>query len=391
LTGSNLHLDELVHIFKHTPELQHLAVSIQVRGYGEAIDIPPLHLTSLNLSYHSNSTDLLIALFRQMPALRRIKLEINLLVIGSRWEELIVTHLPQLECFQLKMEFGALPDTNREETVDKLLATFQSLFWTKEHQWFVRCDWCFCVINQTIRLSTISYPFHDYVVYKYLRSKSTLPENHPFQSSAIHVRNLHFLHDPSTATQPYICSFSHIRSLETAIRCCDALLALIPMLHQLSALNIHRFDGEDAHTHLQTVLDRATRLRRLTFPGSEQFNMKLVETKSRTIRELIIFEKSPINWCLNREECITLAASSLGQQCQCLNVGVEVLDCVAELVNGMPNLRSLNLSCSKNADTTQVVGLDGAGLNDWMRNHFPNISWHTRRPHDNFFVSGWIR
>lgn len=121
--------DALVHILQHTSELQHLQVKTVVSDKTTTVDIPRLRLTSLHLIYFSNSGEDLIALFRQMPALRRIQLNIYSLYFSDReLEKFIVAHLLQLERFQLNMEFRALADTKREKVVDQLLTTFQSSF-----------------------------------------------------------------------------------------------------------------------------------------------------------------------------------------------------------------------------------------------------------------------
>jgi len=54
---------------------------------------------------------------------------------GDQWEHLIRTYLPQLKEYHFKIH-PHLYHTN----IEQLLATFQTPFWLKEHQWFVNCD-----------------------------------------------------------------------------------------------------------------------------------------------------------------------------------------------------------------------------------------------------------
>ena len=157
LIATTHRLDTLAHILRHTPELRHLTVTIYHEADTEPIAIPRLRLRSLHLSYKSESTEDLIALFRQMPNLRRMKLNTeNLSISGREFEKIVVTYLPTLECFQLNMNFRAPPGTNRAEVADEPLSTFQSSFWTEEKKWFVRREWSSDEHQYYMRLSTIS-------------------------------------------------------------------------------------------------------------------------------------------------------------------------------------------------------------------------------------------
>lgn len=378
LNGAALQLDALVNIFRHTPELKHLQVGFVGSHNRPTVDSLLLFLTSMHLSYNSNSAAALVALFRQMPNLRRMKLDINRIYVDGRvLEKIIDTHLPQLECFQLKMEFQALYSVTREQVADLILGEFQSSFYTKR-KWFVRLEWSDDETNHLMRLSTISYPFHEYLVHRSLRSKSTLPQHHPPLSSAVRVTNLHYFDDPSTPSQPFISSFRRVRHLTLMIPCCDTLRATIPMLDQLSSLQIDRLDGECAPGQLQLVLDRAPRVGRLIFSNSEHFDEELFELKSHSIRELIL--QGNLRW--NQEQCIKLATSPLGQQCRSLVIDVETLECVAELIDRMVKLRFLKLRQSNRGETEFL---------HFLENKFPQISWTATEGCDAPSVRGWIR
>ena len=386
LADSTLSFDALVRLLKHTPALQHLKVKTLVPYDREVMDIPPLHLISLHLFYDSESTEDLIALLRQMPKLRRLQLDTeDLYISGSELKRIIVTHLLQVDSFQLNMNFQAPPGADREEIVSQSLATFQSPFWTTEHQWFMRCEWSLDEYRREIRLSTTSYPFDEYVVENYEQSMSILPGHHLPLSTTVHVPSIHHLADPSAPSRPPICSFSHVRHLVTDISCPDSLFTLIPCLDQLSSPTIDRFISEDVHADLQLLLNRATRLRRLVFNSWHHFAMKILQMKSRSIRELMIYGED-----FNLEQCITLATSSLAQQCESLELQLQTFDCVAELLNRLPNLRVLTLQCLGNSGTIRTDDAECARVYHWLVNHFPNVSWHKQRSSDTIYVTGWI-
>ena len=247
------------------------------------------------------------------------------------------------------------------------------------------CDWTLTETNHRIRLSTMSYSFDEYVVDNYQQSKSILSEHHLSLSSAVRVTSLHYFDDPSTPSGSCTCSFTNIRHLVTAIPCWDSLLALIPMLDQLSSLPIDRFVGENVHAQLPLILDRATRLRRLTFSNCEHFETQLLGVKSQSIREL------SFSSYFSREECVQLAASSLDKRCHSLVVELESLECITALVDLMPHLRSLPFSYYKYLKTIEPVGRKLPDLFDWLGTNFPGASWYARRPEDFVLILGWIR
>lgn len=199
--------DKLVHILKHTPQLQHLAARLICTSAAASIKILRLGLSSLHLSYDSNSTEALIALFKKMPNLRRLKLDLSLCLSGDELKRIIVSHLPKLECFDLKMNFNMELPSKRVASANGLLTTFQSPFWPIEKQWLFRCSWSSEKTIDEMTSWTISYPFEIYRVDKHRRSKTMLPENHPSHSSALRVSRLCLGHNTYTRSLPSVCSF----------------------------------------------------------------------------------------------------------------------------------------------------------------------------------------
>ena len=392
LTDTKLKLHAVVHILHHTPELRQLILSMYQGARLATIDTPSQHLISLNLNYSGESTEALIALFRQMPTLRRVKLDIfDLYVSGRELEKTVVTYLPRLEYFQLNMQFQPLRSDNWEEVADKALSTFQSSFWTEEKKWFVRREWSSDEHQYYMRLSTISYSLDEYMVENYDQSKSTLTEHQPPLSSAVRVTNLRCFDCNSNPSRPLTRSFSHVRHIATAISCCDALLALIPQLDQLSSLTFYVAPRDEHNAQFQIILDRAIRLRRLMFYESSYFVMKILGMRSKSLRELLIHEVPSKARAFNREQCVTMATSPLVQQCELLEVATEALDCLVELLNRLPNLHVLKFECSENSDASRLFGSDGTELLDWLGNHFPTVLWHVHKPYDSVLVGGWIR
>ena len=225
----------------------------------------------------------------------------------------------------------------------------------------------------------------------YDQSKSTLPEHQPSLSSAVRVKNLHYFDDRSDPSRPWTRPFSHVRHIVTALSCCDGLLASIPMLDQLPSLSIDGLVGESAHAKLQIILDRASRLHQLILKDWKQFGMKLLELNSRTTRELIAYGNDLKHQCFNREQCVTLATFSLGQQCELLDVGLEHSRLRCWTPQSFTQFACIEIRMPRHSDTRRLFGSDGTKLHNWLENHFPNVSWHVQRPYNSVLVDRWIR
>ena len=385
--------DKLVHILKHTPQLQHLAARLICTSAAASMKIPRLCLSSLHLSYDSNSTEALIALFKKMPHLRRLKLDLNLCLSGDELKRIIVSHLPKLECFDLKMNFQVELRSKREATANRLMAMFQTPFWLIEKQWFFRCSWSSEETIDEMTLWTTSYPFDIYRVDKHRRSKSMLPANHPSQSSALRVNRLCFGHNPSTRSLPSICSFINMGYLGIVLPCRDAILALIPMLNRLSSIYLDFTNVEDAHLHLQIILDRVTRLRRLILHNffNSDFEKTLLTIQSKPIGELYIQSMDTDFETFNRQQCVTLATSPLGQSCHSLVIKLKTFKCVPELVKRLPKLRSLQFAYYEPSNTFVPRGWKLPHLFDWLEDKVPDALWYKRKADGWVTIFGWIR
>ncbi|CAF1258779.1 unnamed protein product [Rotaria sp. Silwood1] len=106
-----------------------------------------IHLTSLSINDCSDlKMDEIESLLSLLPMLKYLRLLGQRYSIdhqffdGSRWEELIQSKLPLLNQFHFWFYNSQDFDSNRA-TVESLIAPFQTPFWLKNKNWFIKCDY----------------------------------------------------------------------------------------------------------------------------------------------------------------------------------------------------------------------------------------------------------
>ncbi|CAF1310185.1 unnamed protein product [Rotaria sp. Silwood1] len=157
------------------PNLQHLTINSLDTYFGNLKNILAGRVDDLDIHVHN--------FYRGKP---------SIYMNGSKWEEIIVKHLPQLKTFQLKMKIQYWSRNNKEDDIDKLITSFGNHFWIRERQWFVRCDWNPEPTSSYICLYTLPYAFDHFDTHTALiRSKSTSPKENDYWLYD-HVRNLHY-------------------------------------------------------------------------------------------------------------------------------------------------------------------------------------------------------
>jgi hypothetical protein len=72
---------------------------------------------------------------------------------------------------------------------------------------------------------------------------------------------------------------------------------------------------------------------------------------------------------VDSEQCINLARSSLGIQCQVLLIRIQNFMNILDLINNMNNLRALNIECRD--DEWHAVPLERDALIKWLERTLP--------------------
>ncbi|CAF3808035.1 unnamed protein product [Rotaria sordida] len=397
------YLNELIHLFQSTPNLQYL--SIEFMDYANEFELPLhiLSITHLKLSFDS-SLDILQYLLQNLPDLYNLTLETcNIYMDGYQWEEMIRKYLTKLRKFRFKMRFSALNDENKEIQSDQILNSFRTKFWIDEHQWFVRCHW-YSSDEQNrfdfIDLFTLPYAFKDFLSYTGCTlAKSTCPNDDEYWSYN-HVNNLCYGSSHFTSSIMSRVRFSNIQYLSLSLPFNDKFLLVVSKLDRLTSLcisiNNHK-KTNNVLSQLQIILDRAPCLYSLSLGPWSSFNLQipLMENTSKSIRRLNFQGYAwGKNWCyFDNEQCRQLSCSSLGVQCETLLIKVKNRRNVLDLVNSMSNLRALNVRCEDDHWTNQKDTLSQTKdeLIEWLQDNLPSSSMITRDTHQIHTVRLWIR
>jgi hypothetical protein len=138
LTISSCTLNDLRIIFNWLPILLYLRISLPYNDHRLMFDYVPPHLTCLIIN---SSVWMLFneleAFFSRTPLLERLELETlgeQDLLDGRRWQALIISKLPRLTKFALKIS----PEENTLSG-DDVLIPFRNEFWTIEKRWYIAC------------------------------------------------------------------------------------------------------------------------------------------------------------------------------------------------------------------------------------------------------------
>ena len=383
---------DLSSLLQWTPRLQQLSIALTCRQKLDHLALPISRLTSLNLSFWG-SPSTLASLFQHLPQLRSLKLSTSKITInGHEWKALLDVHLHQLKHFRLKMDFQFGPDEKKEVMVTTLLASFQTTYWMVKKCWFFRCDWSSLSSIQHASLYTLPYAFDEFHFLNRFYSKSTCPNEKDFWVYE-HVRSLAHIDNLSSTPAYFPWRFLDLVHLEMVLPCCDSFLTVIPSLTKLSSLDLTILPGEKAYAQLQILLDRAIRLRQLKFSHLSDLSLTLFQLTNPSVRRLDFFTKESMlySWYFNREQCIAFAHSSLGQQCETLVVDLKHRNNILELIDRMPNLRSLIFQCRDDVYTRQSSSTHADELLQWLTERLPSTCSISREEDQTSIAQIWIR
>lgn len=339
-------MNVLYHLFEYTPNLKQLTISSDYSSSYELLNQKYLSIKILKLSFEG-SIHPVINLIENLPNLSYLTLKTyDIFLNGYEWKEIIENNLPKIKTFHLRMNVQFNNSNNKDEEIDNLLETFQTYFWIEQHQWFVQCDWELDNSSNRAILYTLPYDFGDFFYFDTLKSKSTCP-NRNFSYNRVNILRQSFsdnlpLENPNRLTP----KFYKIYDLTINIPFDNHFLSCIPSLDQLKTLDVTVQEDDSAYFLLQILLNRAINLYSLKLRSSTNLQMNLIEIHNQSIRRLDIMTKSALRLqYFNSEECFLLAQSSIGKQCQVLLISIENRRNICELIQIMPNLRSLTIQC----------------------------------------------
>ncbi|CAF1226698.1 unnamed protein product [Adineta steineri] len=356
-------LDKISLLFKHTPHLKNLTIpSVQLNPDNQ-IELPVVpSLNMLNTIFIASEENMVAKFVEKMPNLCHLTFRtFGLCIDGHQLEKIIGQNLPNLKVLEFRMSLTPDRHLDIKTQVDRLLEPFQNPFWIDEHRWFIQCHWISSMDN--VYLYTLPYAFDYFDFHQSLQSKSTLIYDDDFYQSYNHVHDL-IVHSPSEQNGLDLINirFNNVRYLLIDSLLNNHFLSIIPNLNHLVYLDITIFNNDPRYkSQLQNLLNRAPRLYSLRFGtgmSPSKFCEKLViNLRSSSVRRLILRDVRR-QW-YNNLQCALLSHSSLGEQCEILEIDVENETCIYDLVDSMVNLRALYVRSwitSANSATANAAG-----------------------------------
>jgi hypothetical protein len=136
---------------------------------------------------------------------------------------------------------------------------------------------------------------------------------------------------------------------------------------------------------LQTLLERAPKLHTLTVQSSIDSLLPLLECTSQSIVKL---DLQNCYEYFNHSNCATLFLSSLGKQCQFLEIKVDDRMNILQLVKEIPQLQALNIQYPPDKYKTDV---SSSTVISWLQYHLPSTCTITRHSTQLNKIQIWIR
>ncbi|CAF1345796.1 unnamed protein product [Adineta ricciae] len=368
IIGVSYPAGQVINLCEHTPRLRYLALDLSCpTGNIEFHTTIPL-ITEVNFIVIGAQHEFIENLLRCMPNLCQLKIETCYVDMnGYEWEQLIRKYLPKLKHLQLKMRSHVMNEKYRKE----LFTSFQTPFWIKEHQWFIRYHYNQDHNANMVCFYTLPYNFSTLDIHFPVLYKSTCLNEKDYLSYD-NVRNLSY-HSSAVneMTGGSDFEFPNINSLSVKLPINNHLLSLMRKLNQLHSLKITRpsnISDEEARKQLQTLLDHTPHLYYLKFHSwSQTTQQQWIRIANQSIRKLNLLG---YNHWFTQQDCVELSQSSLGINCEVLYIKVEKRNDICYLIETMRRLRALIVR-SKDDDGSNLWATDNLQLERWLQQYLP--------------------
>ncbi|CAF1519581.1 unnamed protein product [Rotaria sp. Silwood1] len=284
---------------------------------------------------------------------------------------------------------------NIQQEVDQLVDSFRSSFWIDEHQWFARCF----ARDKTIHFSTLSDTF----CYDERKLPDFWRSTYPHDNQQNLYDNITTIYDETFFDQsiPFDMSFPNIHSLHIKLPIHNKFWSTISNFNRLYSLTVSSHI-DTFQSQLQTLLDRAPRLRFLQINQNESLSLQIsiFQYTSKSVR---VLDLRNCNYSFNEEECMKLCHSPLGIQCKILSINVKNRESINIFVKYMTNLRALHITCEDEMFNKRSTSEENANdefcdenidnsdeLIRWLEDHLPSTCLVGRDPHSHSFIRIWL-
>jgi hypothetical protein len=385
---------DLSHLFEYTPCLQRISINLTYGFPNQQLQTPILSIISLKILYHG-CIDSLLNLFENIPNLINLTLEtFDIYCDGYEWKNILRNYLSNIKIFQLKMNLNFPDYNNINNQANKLLETFRNSFWINKHKLFFRCDWDPSNIFSNGILYTLPYTFDGCFYFDAMSSISTCLENTDyFLYDRVQILSYgNPENDLGKELIRFSARFSNIHHLKISLPFDENFWSCISSLNRLKSINVTLLHTDLAYSQLQDLLNRALNLYSLKLSYSTDLSLRFFTMTSRSIRRISFLKKSQsrIRYFGNNE-CLILIHSPLIFRCEVLLIGIKNRSNIIDLINGLPNLRSLTCNCKDDEyNTWNLSTTINDELIEWLRNNLPSTYLISRDEKRTYLIRFWI-
>lgn len=375
----SLHVNEIHQLLKQTPALKHLDIRLEFGS--ERISLRekfPLitHLVIDIMRYFDVAQ--IESFLEKFPNLDRLSIVLpSPCINGHQWEQIIRKNLPKLKIFQLRMREMLAKERKIEERFNELYNSFRSSFWIKEHQWFFHC---LRTANEILIYSlpyTLSY-YEDDFPNTIKSTKSDKDSQQEFSSNIIAISHSD-LFPKLNPSNVRLCRLQH---LEIRLTTNELFYSAALTLNNLRSLVIDSYD-DTLQNHLQSLLHRTHQLRKISIYQNRLLPLQTTafQCQCATIRELSFKKSFNTGNYFNKNDCLLLSDSSLGKQCEILNINVCHCEDIVHLVKNMPQLHTLTVECETDQNFCEYgrFFIDEEFL-QWLKDSLPSAYIVTTDP-----------
>ncbi|CAF4823023.1 unnamed protein product [Rotaria sp. Silwood1] len=388
----NWQWNDFIELLENTPNILQLNIHLPDFINPKQLKSPVQFISALEILV-SYSSSLLFNLLKNMPNLLCLIVKTtNIIIDGHQWKEIFVNYLRKLKIFRCFMCCGLTYNTDKEKTVDSLLDSYRNSYWIEDHQWFIRCQWSPNDTENQISLYTLP-DRSDYSIIQpsscTIRTKSTCSFEYDYDNDNV-PSMIHFAFKHTYMYLPYI------RHLHLILPFTEILLSNLPQFDRLIHLQVGCFpfiDGNMAVYQLQKLLDQSPYLYSLEiltwFPlFVQEIPLNLMSHSIRSLKfenTSCSIDKTGISF-FNDYKCFVLINSPIGIQCEFLSLIVEKRTNIIDLVNGLPNLRTLKVRSKDDQWKNQPINDE---LILWLRTRLSCLI--NRDTRFTKFIRLWIR
>ena len=245
---------------------------------------------------------------------------------------------------------------------------------------------------QLVLFYTLPYTFNECSYFNCRYSKSTKPDDEQIRR----FNNVQYISERNIT----IDTFNNLSHLNTLFPNILQLEITFPLAYYLNSDNLSfnrlrsltvKLNNIMGYEHLQIFLNETHNLYSLKFDSFGDSPEGIFRLTSISVRrlDLLVAQVNHGNF-FNKQDCINLISSPLGQQCEVLLIEIDHQTNILDLINKMPHLRILIFRCKGITMNYWKPSSISTNVIRWLRKHLSPKSSIVTDENNRSKISIWI-